>query len=126
MSDASSAVQAAIYEALDAALLVPVFDRVPQNQVPEYVVIGEGNELPADTKTHHGVEHILDINVYTDKRGQKSVKDILATVYTTLHRRTIDVSGFASTMLQFDSQTTFPEPHGFRGLARFRMFTQPL
>lgn len=123
MSDASLPVQTAIYSRLSAALSTPVFDHVDQDRAQPYVVIGEGREIPADTKTHNGVEHHIDINVYSAKRGMTETKTILGQVYTELHRKPITVAGFSATMLQFDSQVMFPEPAGYRGVATYRFFT---
>jgi hypothetical protein len=118
------AVQTAIYTRLDAALSVDVYDDVPQDTPPSYVVIGEGQEFPADTKTHHGVEHQIEIQVFSDKKGAKETKQILGTIYTDLHRKAITVTGFDATMLQFDSQTIFRDiPTGWRGVVNFRFFT---
>lgn len=126
MSDASLPVQKAIYARLSDALTAPVFDHVPQDQTGEYVVIGEGTEIPADTKTHNGVEHQVEVHVYSDKRGKSATKTILGQVYTDLHRQPITVDGFSATMLQFDSEVMFEEPNGFRGVARYRFFTTEL
>ena len=123
MSDASLPVQKAICSRLSAALSTPVFDYVDQDRVQPYVIIGEGTEIPADTKTHNGVEHQIEVHVYSAKRGKSETKTILGQIYTELHRKPITVEGFSATMLQFDSEVMFTEPNGFRGVARYRFYT---
>lgn len=126
MSDASLPVQTSLFAKLDGALSVAVHDHVPQDEPGSFVVIGDGTEIPADTKTYHGVQHQIEVSVYSSQRGMTETKTILGQIYNLLHRKTLDVQGFGSTMLQFDSQVMFPEPAGYRGVIRFRFNTNSL
>lgn len=128
MAKPSVAVQQALYTRMVAALSATVLDYVPSKQSPPYVVIGESQEFPDDTKTSHGVEHQIEIHVYTgteENRGAKQAKEILDDIYADLHRRDFVVPGFDTTYPQFDSQIMFPEPAGYRGVIRFRFSTSP-
>jgi hypothetical protein len=113
---------------MDALLSVPVYDNVPQDAPHDFVVIGEGQELPDNTKTKNGVEHIFEINIYTgdaNNRGLKQVKAISDQIYANLHRQTFTLTGYEATMPQFDSFIPFQEPDGARGVIRFRCSVQP-
>jgi hypothetical protein len=124
MSSSSFPVQTAIFSRLDALLSVPVYDDVPQDAVPPYVMIGEGQEIPADTKTHHGIEHQVEIQVFSEKEGAKEIKTILGSIYTELHRNSITVSGFSATVVQHDSQVIFRDLlAGWRGVVVYRLYT---
>ena len=125
MSDASVVVQTTLYTRMDALLAVPVHDHVPQDTVHSFVVIGEGQEFPDDTKTYDAVEHLVEINVYSAERGMKEVKTIIAQIYDNMHRKDFTVAGFNTTRPQFDSKIMFPEPDGTRGVIRFRFTTSP-
>ncbi len=127
MSDASLAVQTAIYARLSALLdPTPVYDNpgTPQDEVPIYVQIGEDNATPSNTKTHNGSEHVIEINVYSSKRGFAEVKGVLKRIYNELHRRDLSLTGFQATKPQFDFSECFGEPDGSRGVIRFRFQTE--
>jgi hypothetical protein len=119
-----SEVQRALYSRLTAALDVPVFDHVPQDQAHSFVVIGDDTGLPHDTKTATGVSVEIEINIYTDQRGLKVVKQIMDTIYNELHRQPFAVDGFTTTDPQFEASFIFQEPEGQRGVIRFSLTAQ--
>ena len=124
MSDRFLNVQKALYTRLTSALTpVPVYDYVPQDEAPPFVVIGEDTALPADTKTYNGVEHSLQVHIYSDKRGLSEVKGYMATIYDDLQRAPLTVSGYNTSTPLFDFSDSFIEPEGSRGVIRFRVRT---
>jgi hypothetical protein len=124
MSDASDAVQVALYSTLNAAFgalspSVPVYDHVPQDEVLPCVVIGDATVLNDDVKTQFGQEHQLEIQVYSAYRGTKEVKQLMSTVYDALHGVTLSVSGFNASYASCQFSDAFAEPEGARGVIRF-------
>ena len=89
----SFALQQAIFTALDGATIndadgnaiTGVFDDVPENTAYPYVVIGEETATNIDTKDKDAHEHTLTIHVWSQYRGRKEIKNIMSSVYTTLH-----------------------------------------
>lgn len=74
--------QKAIFQRLSSdvtlsGVVTGVFDHVPENQPYPYVVIGEPNELPFDTKTSFGEEISLVIHVWSNYPGKKEAYNIL-------------------------------------------------
>jgi len=88
MSDASEALQAAIYAALTEPGTVdaPVFDHVPQQQTKPYIIIGDADAEDWGTSDSNGQEFRLTITACSDKRrGRSAVKALQAQIYQRLH-----------------------------------------
>lgn len=129
MSDGSLELQNALIAALDGNLsdldsaAVLVYDRVPQDQPPPFVVVGASTAVPDDAKTFNGVDHLPEMHAYSSHRGRKEVKHILGQIYDVLHTQKITVVGFESVCLRYQFSDTFEEPDGTRGVIRFGIAT---
>ncbi len=126
----SFALQQAIFTALDNATIndvsgnsiTGVFDDVPENTAYPYVVIGEETATNIDTKDKDAHEHTLTIHVWSQYRGRKEIKNIMSSVYTTLHNASITVSGASLVNIRHEFENTLTEADGItrHGVMRFR------
>ena len=126
----SFALQQAIFSALDNATIndvdgnsiTGVFDDVPENTAYPYVVIGEETATNIDTKDKDAHEHTLVIHVWSQYRGRKEIKNIMSSVYTTLHNASITVSGASLVNIRHEFENTLTEADGItrHGVMRFR------
>jgi|TARA_R100000455_G_C6267619_1_gene122995 hypothetical protein len=127
----SFALQQAIFTALDGATIndadgnaiTGVFDDVPENTAYPYVVIGEETATNIDTKDKDAHEHTLTIHVWSQYRGRKEIKNIMSSVYTTLHNASITVSGASLVNIRHEFENTLTEADGItrHGVMRFRV-----
>ncbi len=126
----SFALQQTIFNALDGATIngvdgnaiTGVFDDVPENTAYPYVVIGEETATNIDTKDKDAHEHTLTIHVWSQYRGRKEIKNIMSSVYTTLHNASITVSGASLVNIRHEFENTLTEADGItrHGVMRFR------
>lgn len=140
MGTPANALQAAVYARLTgyaplAALVgASVFDFVPGEAQPPYVLIGDDTAIDWSTKTVNGWQATLTVHCWDyEKAGRKSVKAIMSAVYDALHRQEdgVTVAGFNLIMLQSEFETTFQDAsevgesdHYYHGVQRFRALIQ--
>ncbi|MCE9566368.1 MAG: DUF3168 domain-containing protein [Planctomycetes bacterium] len=137
MSSPDNALQAGIYSRLTgySALTTAlggskVYDFVPENATPPYVVIGDDTAIDWDTKSKYGWEFTITIHVWDfEKAGRKSVKTLLSHIFDALHQQeaSITVSGFTLVQIRREFQTTFQDASEegqndrfYHGVARYR------
>ncbi len=135
MATPSNALQSAIYTRLTGyapltALISGVYDNVPDNAQPPYVVIGDDTCIDWSTQTENGWETTVTIHVWDfEKSGRKSVKAIMSTIYDALHRQetNIPVSGFNLVIIQSEFEQTFQDSSAegqgneyYHGVQRYR------
>ncbi len=135
-SDSQWPLHVAVHSALtgDAALQgflgnpARVYDHVPQDSTFPYLVTGEAQVGPFDTKTEAGMEQRLTIHTWSRYRGLKETKQIMAAVTAALDGQNLAVSGHALILLRHESSATFLDPDGLtrHGVQRFRAVTQAL
>lgn len=143
MATPSNALQAAIYTRLKNYTALTnligaskVFDFVPQDATPPYVVIGDDTSIDWSTKTETGWEATLTIHCWDfQKQGRKSVKAILSAIYDALHRQesSITVTNFTLVLCQTDGpEMTFQDTsvegqndQYYHGVQRYRVLIQP-
>jgi hypothetical protein len=89
-----------------------VFDNVPQGTAYPYVVIGLENARDVGTKTLDGKVYNVDIEVWSQYRGQKEIKEVMERVYNLFNNVTISVSGASSVMSFVIATTTLVEADG--------------
>ena len=75
-----------------------------------------------DTKDKDAHEHTLTIHVWSQYRGRKEIKNIMSSVYTTLHNASITVSGASLVNIRHEFENTLTEADGItrHGVMRFR------
>ena len=89
-----------------------IYDSVPQNSAYPYVVIGLETSSNIGTKTLDGNIYSLDIDVWSQYRGQKQIKQVMERLYELLNDATISVSGASSIMSYVRNTSTFVEVDG--------------
>ncbi|CAN5263267.1 hypothetical protein BH10PLA2_BH10PLA2_00650 [soil metagenome] len=140
MGTPSNPLQAAIYTrltgyaALSALATGGIYDFVPEDAVPPYVVIGDDTAIDWGTKTANGWDTTVTIHCWDfEKAGRKSVKAILSAIYDALHRQetNITISGFSLIMIQHEFETTLQDPSAegqgdrfYHGIQRYRLLIQ--
>ena len=138
VSTPSNPLQAAIYTRLTGyapltALIGPnqVFDFVPEDIEPPYVLIGDDTVIDWSTKTNNGWDTTLNIHCWDfEKAGKKSVKGIMSVIYDALQRQeaSITVSGFTLVEFRWDGfEHTMQDPsvqgqgdRFYHGIQRYR------
>tara|TARA_R110001592_G_scaffold171235_1_gene409423 strand:+ start:4440 stop:4847 length:408 start_codon:yes stop_codon:yes gene_type:complete len=89
-----------------------IYDNVPQSSAYPYVVIGLETSSNIGTKTLDGNIYSLDIDVWSQYRGQKQIKQVMERLYELLNDANISVSGASSIMSYVRNTSTFVEVDG--------------
>lgn len=118
-------IQTAIYKAV-AAIGYPTYDEVPQVTTYPYIVVGDDRSTPFDTDDSVGSETICTIHVWSQYRGRKEVKEIMRSIYHTLNRANLDITGGQLIECHAEFEESFLEPDGLtrRGVIRFRLIVE--
>lgn len=128
-TDPQLQVQKAIYDTLSgdstlSNLIEGVFDYVPERTSFPYVTIGDDDFNESGGHTFDGVNASVTIHSWSRYRGRKEVKEIMARIYTLLHKASLTVTGYNLVFCIFDFAETIQDPDGetYHGVQRFRMF----
>jgi hypothetical protein len=90
-----------------------IFDSIaPQDTAYPYVIIGLETIRDVGTKTLDGNVYNVDIDVWSQYRGQKEIKEIMERIYNLLNNATISVSGSNSVMSYVVNAVTLTEVDG--------------
>ena len=129
MSLHSFALQERIYSTLNGdstlgGLITGVFDGVPDGQTLPIVVIGEQTSNDNGSKTLDGRDYIFNVDVFSDYRGMKEIKNIQKEIYRLLHESSLSVSGASFVDCRCEFTTDILEDDGItrHGVMRFRAF----
>ena len=109
MPDGSWELQKAVYDALSAALSVPVHSGAPQDAALPYVDIGETDALPDDVQGRDGAEETLTIHVWTVYGSQKPAKDIISAIHDALHAQRLVVDGRSAAFAHVTGRRLFAD-----------------
>ena len=128
MSDHSLELQKSIFDVINNDSTITstyganVYDFVPDNSAFPYVKIGEETSVDNGAKTLQGNEHTLVIHIFSQYRGSKEVKNIMARIYALLHESNLSVTGASLVNLRFEFSDVIKENDGLtmHGLQRFR------
>lgn len=127
MADHSFALQTAIYTALssDTALsnmITGVYDDVPEGTAYPYVVIGEDTAINNGTKTLDGLQYTVTLHAWSQYRGRKEVKEIMARVYEILHNADLSVNNASLVNIRQEFTDSVVDADGItrHGVMRFR------
>ena len=128
------AVQQAVYNALAASTDVQgllgnpprVYDHVPPGVVFPYVAFGAVVAKPYDDSDRTGLEQTVTLDIWSRYRGSKEAKDILQSLYDTLHRANLTVTGEVFLSCEFSGADLTPEADGltYNAKAHFDVITQ--
>ena len=123
------ALQERIYSTLNGdstlgALIQGVFDSVPDGQSLPVVTIGTQSTSDNGTKTLDARDYIFNVDVYSDYRGMKEIKNIQKEIYRLLHESSLSVSGASFVDCRCEFTTDILEDDGItrHGVMRFRAF----
>jgi hypothetical protein len=143
--DSQWALQQAVYAALsgDAALQAwlgdpaRLYDHVPGDAVHPYVVIGEIEGRPFDSKTSQGMSLTLSLHVWDGAdggsggaapgyRGAGRLRQIMARLVALLDRAALDLDGHSLVMLRLAQSETRTGTDGLvrEGLQRYHALVQ--
>jgi hypothetical protein len=116
-------IQKAIYNRLDAALNVPVYDDVPDNALAPYIVIGDDTMIEYDADQVLGFESTVTIHTWSTYRGRSEVKSLMGLIYDALHRAEFTIQGYNLIGCDCEYSETFLESDGVtrHGVQRFRI-----
>ena len=90
-----------------------IFDSTaPQDTAYPYVIIGLESARDVGTKSTDGKVYNVDIEVWSQYRGQKEIKEVMERVYNLFNNATITVSGASSVMSFVITTTTLVEADG--------------
>ena len=90
-----------------------IYDSVaPQDSAYPYVVIGMETVTDLGTKTLDGNLYNLNIEVWSQYRGQKQIKEVMERIYNLVNNVSISVSCADSVMSYISSTTTKTEVDG--------------
>ena len=90
-----------------------IYDSVaPQDSAYPYVVIGMETVSDVGTNTLDGNIYNLNIEVWSQYRGQKQIKEVMERIYNLVNNVSISVSGADSVMSNVNNTTTMVEVDG--------------
>ena len=124
--DLQQAIYTRLKESMGPSSAVGLYDHVPQDAEPPYIVVGEDVTTPDDTDDSLGSQHALTIHTWSSYRGQSEVKGVQQAIYTALHREPLFVEGAAVVDCVIESQETFLDEDGLtrHGVQRFRVLLE--
>lgn len=105
-------------------LVTGVFDSVPDDTTLPVVQIGSATTNDDGMKGTDARSYIFQIDVFSNYRGFKEVKQIMQRVYTLLHEQALIVSGANLINLRCEFTTQIIEGDGVirHGIMRFRAY----
>jgi hypothetical protein len=89
-----------------------IFDNVPQDTGYPYVVIGNESAINRGTKNLDGNEYTIDIEVWSQYRGKKEIKEAMERIYNLFHDADYSVSGADMVISQVRNVITLTENDG--------------
>lgn len=125
MTDPSLAVQVGLYQLLSTALDCPVYDHVPEDARPPYVVIDYEVASNADLLSQRMDSRLLYLSVWSDYPGQAEVKRLMAAIGGALHGQRLTIPSGRATQISIQRTSTNREPDGrtYQGQVVLRLLT---
>jgi len=129
MADHSFELQKTIYAKLNTDSTIrttysaTVHDHVSSGTAFPYVVIGEETLIDdSSSKDIDFNEFTLTIHTFSRNRGRKEAKQIMARIYTLLHKASLTVTGANHINTRFEYSDVVREQDGltYHGVQRFR------
>ena len=127
MSTSTLELQKAVYAALSAALMVPVYDDIPEGTSPPYVVIGDIAEEGDYSHDTDGRQALVTVHVWSAYRGMKEAREIGGEIISALHFKELTVTGYRPVPLVLEFFDVLRDPGGTlrHGILRFRAWIRP-
>ena len=127
MAQHSFAIQKAIYDSLNSdttisGMITGIFDDVNEGTAYPYIVIGDDTAINVGTKTVDALEYTLTLHVWSQYRGRKEVKEIMAAIYDVLHDADLTVQNSVLVNIRQEFEQTLVDGDGItrHGVIRFR------
>jgi len=129
MADHSFELQKTIYAKLNTDSTIKttysatVHDHVSSGTAFPYVVIGEETLIDdSSSKDIDFNEFTLTIHTFSRNRGRKEAKQIMARIYTLLHKASLTITGATHVNTRFEYSDVVREQDGltYHGVQRFR------
>jgi len=89
-----------------------IFDNVPQDTAYPYVVINNESAINRGTQTLDGNQYTIDLEVWSQYRGKKEIKEIMERIYNLFNNATYSVSGASMVLSQIRNVITLVESDG--------------
>ena len=105
-----------------------IFDEVPKNHKPPYVVFAKSIHADWSTDSENGMEHEVEIHSWSHENGRKQVfqiQEILIQVIGTLAGQMTNHHLVNITHEQSEIEAR-DKNRAFRGISRFRAVTEPV
>lgn len=118
---ALTALQEAIFGALDGTISCPVYDFVPQNSSFPYVTIAFHDLTVDDFLNARKDEDIIYFSVWSDYRGQKEILDIMDEMEGLLHEKRLPLSTGRTALMRILTKRTNREPDGVTYMGQLRL-----
>jgi hypothetical protein len=128
------ALQRAVYAALSNDSTVTgllggarIHDDVPQSADFPFVTLGTASISDWSTGTEPGLEHRLDVHVWSRYAGKREAFAVIDAVRAILHDASLSLSGAQLVNLRCQSFEVRRDEDGetYHGVARFRAVTEP-
>jgi len=112
-----------------AALLggARIFDDVPQDTPFPFITLGTASVSDWSTGTESGLEHRLDVHVWSRYAGKRQAYEVIDAVRAVLHDAALSLNGAQLVNLRCQSFEVRRDDDGetYHGVARFRAVTEP-
>ena len=107
-----TALQTAVFSALDGNITADVYDDPPKQCDYPYVVIGDDSFIEFDTDTTVGRNVIASMHIWDNYNGKKRIKQAMGEIDAILNRANLTITGYDSINCVFDSSDIFLERDG--------------
>jgi len=111
-----------------AALLggARIFDDVPQDTPFPFITLGTASVSDWSTGTESGLEHRLDVHVWSRYAGKRQAYEVIDAVRAVLHDAALSLNGAQLVNLRCQSFEVRRDDDGetYHGVARFRAVTE--
>lgn len=131
MMFAHFSLQKALYEVLIndiplIAIVMGIYDKVPDNAAFPYIAIGEMRCADWASKTTSGMECMATLTIFSREGGRQQAAQIMERLYALLHDSNIAVDDHQLVMMRFASSGIELESDGvtYRGRMGFRTLLQ--
>jgi hypothetical protein len=123
--------QRALYEVLRAdtalmALVTGVWDRVVRETAFPYVSFGNFTGKDWSSNTTKGMEHMVELHIWSRQGGRKQSSCIMERIYTLLHDVNLSVEDHTMVLMRLTSSAICLESDGstYKGVMRFRVLLE--
>jgi hypothetical protein len=93
MTDILWELEKGVFDRVEPAVSVPVYDNVPQNSAYPYVVYN-GADSDQDDFLNGAMDNVsFSLNVWSQEGGKKGIQNIMGEIYNALHNESFSITG---------------------------------